>query len=1653
MQVSIRSALEKILVPTSNRKASRKRRSRGESLEKREMLTTFFVDDNAAPGGDGTIASPFHTIQLGIDAAGAAAGDDTVRIFPGTYDETLTVNDTSGKLILFGASGNRNDVLVQNSTASNSQINSINITGSLDVSIQGMTFEAGDQNGRDGYRGIWYHDSATNVDGRGGLFVQNVAIRGHQASGIVFERGGDLSITDTISTNNNNGVYISSATDVVLADFDSWENFADGIQYHFGNSLTVIDSKLDDNLSDGAFLRNVAKVDVLNSSFNRNSGTGVYVHSGNQEFSATAIQVAENTGSGIWVQNSFTDFEISGGQILGNNQFGVFLDYVDSVSIDHALVLDNNYGNTNSAGEGGGIHLRSNSGGATFSLTNSSIRNNVSGGNAGGVYVGGVINTTIEDVEITGNKTYNTGDGGGLFLETRGTTNFIRRTTIADNQAQDGGGVAFTRLGTSPRSVLVLEDTTIDGNEGRGQGGGVYLRGQQLTLDRSTISNNSTVDASGGIGGGLSLQGETLIRNSTISGNFTNNNGGGIAVTDDPVGPFNVNFRYVTLTNNRSNAIGGGVYRVGGNNRVNTATSIIAENTAADGAPNYFGEMASADGNLIGDGSQIIWLTDMNGDLVGTSQSPIDPLLGDLADNGGFTQTHALLPGSPAIDGTGTTNFVFTEDQRGVARPQGSGRDIGAFELVPDGNTPPVAVNDTYDVGKNDFIRVEDPEGFLENDYDVDGDPLTITITDWVDYGVLDPMGGGRFFYRPNTNFVGTDSFTYQIDDGKGGIDTATVTINVLELNTPPVANGQPLSVEEDHPVAGTVTGNDDDNDQLTFELVDGPQRASSFNLNSDGSFTYEPITDFNGSDQFTFRAFDGEDYSEVAQVSIQVTPVNDGPVAVDDNYQAVEDMPLVVELPTAMAIVDQAHEDSPTRTYFDANSNNLQQEVVAGEAGTLQSIDLYVNSTSQAGELLRGFVSEGSPWQTGTPQLDFSYMVRAEDVGNWVTIDLTQATSQIDLEAGESFTIGTSAAETGDVQLLGTNTGNVNSTTYEPGTLWLNGASFGSYDLFFRSHVIPEVEMGGVLLNDIDVDGDVLTASLYTDPNNGTVSLNSDGAFVYTPNPDFAGQDAFTYLVDDGSGLTYLGWVRISVASVNDPPVATPDSISVDEDEVLTLDPSAILGNDSDVDGDALTVSLVNDVSHGTLSLSSNGAITYTPDADYSGSDSFTYQVDDGQGGVDTATVAIVVHPVNDAPVAGDDTYEVDEDATLQVDAPGVGTDDTDIENDFLTFALVADVEHGSMTFNTDGTFTYIPDENYNGPDGFTYRVHDGKGGTDIGSVSLTVNAVNDAPTAVDDGFTVEEDGTLDVPATGLLENDLDVELDSLMVALVDDVDHGTLTLNPDGSFNYVPDPDFHGTDTFTYTAVDSEGAVSETATVSLEVTPVNDDPEVEDQAFTIAENSAPGTAVGQVQASDVDGDPLSFAIVDGNNAGAFTISADGQISVDDAAPLDYEQTPEFELTIEVFDGTETVTATIQISLTDVVEDTPGPEIDIEPLDEDNRINLRRDRSTAVVIFGSDTFDTSEIEIDSLRFGATGEEASLEYVSLLWFRWPAVLYLDVNGDGQRDLVAWFETSETGLEAGDTEATLSGTTSNGETFEASQSVEVTSGRRGRGRGR
>ncbi len=256
------------------------------------------------------------------------------------------------------------------------------------------------------------------------------------------------------------------------------------------------------------------------------------------------------------------------------------------------------------------------------------------------------------------------------------------------------------------------------------------------------------------------------------------------------------------------------------------------------------------------------------------------------------------------------------------------------------------------------------------------------------------------------------------------------------------------------------------------------------------------------------------------------------------------------------------------------------------------------------------------------------------------------------------------------------------------------------------------------VLTNDSDANGDPLTITAVTQGAHGSVTFGPTSV-SYTPNANYFGPDSFTYTISDNHSATDTATVSVNVTNVQDAPDAVNDLANASEDSGPNV--VNVLTNDTDADGDTLTVTSTTNGAHGTVTFNAT-SVSYTPAANYFGNDSFTYSIGDGHGGSDSATVYVTVSNVNDAPTASNDAYAMSQDTVLNVAAPGVLGNDSDIDGDTLTTLLGTNVAHGTLALNADGSFSYTPNAGYAGTDSFTYTAHDASAGSNTATVTIQI-------------------------------------------------------------------------------------------------------------------------------------------------------------------------------------------------------------------------------------------------------------------------------------------------------------------------------------------
>ena len=794
---------------------------------------------------------------------------------------------------------------------------------------------------------------------------------------------------------------------------------------------------------------------------------------------------------------------------------------------------------------------------------------------------------------------------------------------------------------------------------------------------------------------------------------------------------------------------------------------------------------------------------------------------------------------TPSADYNGPDSFRYQVCDIGFPVPPICGQ-AWVLITVNGVNDPPVIVADVSSglEDNNQLISL------LANDTDTeDGAPLPSTVVLLTlpanGAAVLNPSTG-EVTYTPDSNYNGPDGFTYRACDGNGACGTATVTITVTPVNDPPVALDDFRAWFEDSPLVVNILANDSDPldpggglNPSSVTAVSGPFNGTVNFSTLTGQATYIPNLNFNGVDSVRYQVCDiGVPLPPLcadASIFILLSPINDMPSALDD--------------------ADATPENTPVNTAVLDNDSDPADPLGGIDPGSVTIVSAPTNGSAVPNPTTGVITYTPNPGFIGMD----SYVYQVCDLGTPLPALCDQATVVITV-SNEAPTANNDIASTLE-----------------------------------DNAVIIEV-----LLNDTDPQPNIdITSVLITSaPSLGTaIPSPVTGQVLYTPNLNANGTDVFGYRVCDLDGFCDQAIVTVTITPVNDPPLLVADAATTPEDTPVT---TVVIANDSDP-ADPLsginpaTLSILTPPTNGGLSLDLGlGSVTYSPDPDFNGVDFYIYQVCDLGNPLPalcgTASVLVNVTAVNDTPLVVDDAASTLEDIAVSVN---VLLNDSDEEDGTLlgsTVLVTIAPANGTTIVNpTTGFITYTPNLHFNGVDVFTYQACDGDGACDIATVTVTVGPVNDPPQAADDAATTLEDASVVV---NVLDNDNDAldpasSLDPTSVTVLSLPANGSTSVSPlTGAITYTPDPDFYGTDVFTYQVCDNGlplPAACASATVTVTVSPVNDAPMTLEDLFVTAE-STPG--VFNVLANDNDDadpdgglDPTSVFILTAPENGAAVV------------------------------------------------------------------------------------------------------------------------------------------------------------------------------------
>ena len=965
---------------------------------------------------------------------------------------------------------------------------------------------------------------------------------------------------------------------------------------------------------------------------------------------------------------------------------------------------------------------------------------------------------------------------------------------------------------------------------------------------------------------------------------------------------------------------------------------------------------------------------------------------------------------------TPTTGFigsdVFTYSICDAGTPVKCDTATVTVDVTPSipGNNPPVAVDDA--ALTTDGVAIL--KTVATNDSDVDNTLAQLTFAKLDDplHGTVTVTASGDYTYTPTPGYVGSDLFTYKVCDPSGACDSATVRISILPLIKEPLATDDIANTPAGKPATGDLLVNDTDPDgrPLTVSTtpVSDPTNGAVV-LNPDGTYTYTPDPGFSGNDTFCYEVCNNGNACDTACVVVTVvpptTPFNDAPIANNDETQTTLNVPVTV----AVLANDVDPEGNPLSNPSILDTPNNGTAVVNGDG----TITYTPNSTFVGTDTLTYKVCDtGVPAKCDTASVIIEVLPTPAS-GNQAPVAIDDALmTNIDQTASGTVATNDSDPDHTAAQLTytkldnpthGTVVLNANGTyTYTPTAGYAGNDNFtykvcdpaGKCDSASVTITILPKEnkwpiatndiastpqgtpaIGNLLVNDVDPDGDplILVTTPVSNPTKGTVVLNPDGTYTYTPNPTAVGEDTFCYAVFDGINGKDTACVTIDIipalTPANDAPVALDDNTQTELNSPVTI---VVKANDADPEGLPLAnPTAVTAPMHGTVAYNVDGTVTYTPTTGYLGNDTFTYQICDtgSPAKCDTATVNVVVLPAlpgNNPPIAIDD-------ATLtQVDVPvggSVATNDSDIDNtpSQLTYTLLANTLHGTVTLTPSGDYNYVPNPGFTGSDYFTYSVCDISGTCDSASVSISILApANNPPVATNDIASTPEGS----PITGdVLTNDTDLDGDSLVVTTTPTLapTKGIVTLQPDGSYVYTPNPTATGNDTFCYEVSDGNGG-KDTACVEINIIPT----QVTGNQSPIAANDNTQTELNTpviivVKANDADPEGLPLG-----NPSAVTSPTNGTVTYNPNGTVTYTPSTGFL-------GTDTFT--YQICDTGIPSkcDTATVTVEVLPVMPGNNPPIAVDdaKLTEVNTPISSTVATNDNDVDNLPAALTYSSVS----------------------------------------------------------------------------
>jgi ELWxxDGT repeat protein len=863
---------------------------------------------------------------------------------------------------------------------------------------------------------------------------------------------------------------------------------------------------------------------------------------------------------------------------------------------------------------------------------------------------------------------------------------------------------------------------------------------------------------------------------------------------------------------------------------------------------------------------------DVDGDALSAANLSVDT--GSVVDNGNDTWTVTLAPDAY---GPVTVSYDVVDGNGGTLAAEQS------FTIAPV-NDNPVSADSSVQTDEDTPLTATLPAAA-----DVEGDTVTYTLVAGAGNGSVVLQPDGSYTYTPGENFHGTDSFRYQVADGFGGANQYTVQITVNPINDAPA--GAPAATlgagTEDTPYlisAAVLLQGFGDVDGDALAVANLAAGNGSLVDNGNGTWTFTPDADFNGTVSLNYDVVDGNGGSVAVQQSFDLAAVNDAPsVAAPLSDQTIVQGQGYAYVVPAGAFTDADLGDTLTYSVSLADGSPLPDwlsfdAATRSVSGTApggfdpQPIELRITATDLAGTSASDSFTLTIERAQPTAQVDTLYGTTGND-----TIDALAGDDIVYGGTGSDWLFGNVGVDT----LVGGDGDDLLAGQWDADVL-TGGAGFDQFNFAVgdgNGDRITDYEVGERLFIYAGAGAPATTLDQYTLRNDGNqtfIDFDADGNGIadltLTLDGVYTGALSLTRQAIGNSIYEVL-----SIGPANAAPTGSASAALADgtEDTPYLISAAALLEGFSDADGD--TLSVVNlAASSGSLADTGDGTWTFTPDADFNGTVSLTYDVVDGNGGSVSAQQSFDLAAFNDAPTgsATADLVDGSEDTPYTLYLADLIAGFGDVDGDTLSVANLM-VSTGSFVDNGDGTWTVTLALDAHGPVTVQYDVVDGNGGTLAAEQSFTIAPLNDNPVSADSSAQTDED----TPLMATLPAATDVDGDALTYTLTGGAEHGTVVLQPDGSYTYTPNENFHGADSFRYQVADGFGGANQ-YTVQLTVNPVNDAPTgtptatlgagAEDTPYLIS------AAVLLQGFGDVDGDALAVADLAAGN-GSLVDNGDG--------------------------------------------------------------------------------------------------------------------------------------------------------------------------------